>query len=198
MSLKVDRNILQWFDRFFEEEATTLRQHNFLSNYYQDNVHNKNNAAFTLEKSNTNYWKLYFELSNDYIIKLRQNVHPLFREYIYEQISIYNNSQIYNFLNTNVLRVFDNVAEYKYDYIENIYVIDYNNSFLDKCRNLIIGENRLLSENLYVNANKANCINFFNKDKSFILTLKFDSYDDENLLDSLLDLRKSIIINEKI
>jgi hypothetical protein len=196
MSLKVDRNILQWFDRFFEEESTTLRQHNFLSNLIQNNVYN-NNAAFTLEKRNSNYWKLYFELPNDYIIKLRQNVHPLFREYIYEQISIYNNSQIYNFINTNILRVFENVSDYEYDYIENIYVIDYSERFLEICKNLMVGENRLLNNDLYINADKKDSINFFNSDKSFILTLQFDPDNNEDLLDSLLDLRKSIIINEK-
>ncbi|WP_315166552.1 hypothetical protein [Metaclostridioides mangenotii] len=196
MSLKVDRNILQWFDRFFEEESTTLRQHNFLSNLSQNNVYN-NNAAFTLEKSNSNYWKLYFELPNDYIIKLRQNVHPLFREYIYEQISIYNNSHIYNFINTNILRVFENVSDYEYDYIENIYVIDYSERFLEICKKLMVGENRLLNNDLYINADKKNSINFFNSDKSFILTLQFDPDNNEDLLDSLLDLRKSIIINEK-
>ncbi|GAA0237987.1 hypothetical protein [Metaclostridioides mangenotii] len=197
MSLKVDRNILQWFDRFFEEGSTTLRQHNFLSNLSQNNVYNKNNVAFTLKKSNSNYWKLYFELSNDYIIKLRQNVHPLFREYIYEQISIYNNSQIYNFINTNILRVFKNVSNYEYDYIENIYVIDYSQKFLEKCENLLVGESRFLTNDLYINADKKDSIDFFNGDKSFILTLQFNPDNNENLLDSLLDLRKSIIINEK-
>ena len=39
---------------------------------------------------------------------------------------------------------------------------------------------------------------FFNSDGTFNLTLSFDIQKNENLLDSLLELRKSIIINERI
>ncbi|PBH17637.1 hypothetical protein BGV20_15750, partial [Clostridioides difficile] len=41
-------------------------------------------------------------------------------------------------------------------------------------------------------------IDFFNSDGTFKLTLSFYIKKNENLLDSLLELRKSIIINERI
>lgn len=198
MGLRVDRNILQWFDRFFEDEVTTISQYNFLTNLYQKNAYNKSNVAFTLEKGNSKYWKLYFELPNEYILKLKQNVHPIFREYIYEQISIYNNAQIYNFINRNVLDVFYKVADYKYDYLNNRYIIDYRDSFLDICKDIFIGETRVLDDDLYISILDKDNVNFFNRDKSFILYLNYNQDKEENMLDSLLDLRKSIIINDKL
>lgn len=198
MGLRVDRNILQWFDRFFEDEVTAISQYNFLTNLYQKNAYNKSNVAFTLEKGDSKYWKLYFELPNEYILKLKQNVHPIFREYIYEQISIYNNAQIYNFINHNVLDVFYKVADYKYDYLNNRYIIDYRDSFLDICKDIFIGETRVLDDDLYISILDKDNVNFFNRDKSFILYLNYNQDKEENMLDSLLDLRKSIIINDKL
>ncbi|HBG0319535.1 TPA: hypothetical protein KPD91_003441, partial [Clostridioides difficile] len=71
-------------------------------------------------------------------------------------------------------------------------------SFIDKCQYLLIGEKRLIDEDLYLIAKSKEVFDFFNSDGTFNLTLSFDIQKNENLLDSLLELRKSIIINERI
>ncbi|HBH0853383.1 TPA: hypothetical protein KR672_003013, partial [Clostridioides difficile] len=57
---------------------------------------------------------------------------------------------------------------------------------------------RLIDEDLYLIAKSKEVFDFFNSDGTFNLTLSFDIQKNENLLDSLLELRKSIIINERI
>lgn len=130
-------------------------------------------------------------------VKLEKNVHPIFREYIYEQISIYNNNRMYNFINSNLIGVFNNVAFYSYDQNSGAYTMNFRNSFLEKCNNLMVGEDRQIDTNLYLNASSNDLFRFFNEDKSFVMNLRFDTTRGENLLDSLIDLRKSIIINDR-
>lgn len=198
MSLKLDRNVLQWFDYVFENEKTSLRHYNFDCTLKEIRRASLNRVAFILEKNNSRYWKLYFEIPAEVTLKLKQNIHPLFREYIYEQISLYNDNQIYNFVNSNILKVFNNIAIYQYNILENLYTIDFRKSFIDKCQYLLIGEKRLIDEDLYLRVKSKEVFDFFNSDETFNLTLSFDIQKNENLLDSLLELRKSIIINERI
>ena len=198
MSLKLDRNILQWFDSFFEDSEPEVHNDNFLCNIYKNKSGGNEKTAFTLEKENSSYWKIYFEIPQETIIKLRKNVHPIFREYIYEQISFYNDNRIYNFINSNLLNVFNNVAFYSYDSGINAYTINFRKGFIDKCSYLAIGEDRQIDEDLYLNVQSQELFNFFNKDKSFMMNLAFSSSKGENLLDSLIDLRKSIIINDRM
>ena len=112
--LKLDRNILQWFDSFFEEQRTSLQKSNFICKLYRFEDKGRQKTALTLEKDNPKYWKIYFEMPQELAVKLEKNVHPIFREYIYEQISIYNNNRMYNFINSNLIGVFNNVAFYSY------------------------------------------------------------------------------------
>ncbi|WP_227868494.1 hypothetical protein [Clostridioides sp. ZZV15-6388] len=63
---------------------------------------------------------------------------------------------------------------------------------------MLIGEKRLIDEDLYLKAKSKEVFDFFNSDGTFNLTLSFDIQKNESLLDSLLELRKSIIINERI
>ena len=80
--------------------------------------------------------------------------------------------------------MFNNIAIYQYNILENLYTIDFKKSFIDKCQYLLIGEKRLIDEDLYLIAKSKEVFDFLQKN--------------ENLLDSLLELRKSIIINERI
>lgn len=75
--------------------------------------------------------------------------------------------------------------------------MNFRNSFLEKCNNLMVGEDRQIDTNLYLNASSNDLFRFFNEDKSFVMNLRFDTTRGENLLDSLIDLRKSIIINDR-
>ena len=195
--LKLDRNILQWFDSFFEEQRTSLQKSNFICKLYRFEDKGRQKTALTLEKDNPKYWKIYFEMPQELAVRLEKNVHPIFREYIYEQISIYNNNRMYNFINSNLIGVFNNVAFYSYVQNSGTYTMNFRNSFLEKCNNLMVGEDRQIDTNLYLNASSNDLFRFFNEDKSFVMNLKFDTTRGENLLDSLIDLRKSIIINDK-
>lgn len=197
MSLKLDRNILQWFDYFFEEHETFLQESNFICKLYKFEDKGIQKTILTLEKDNPKYWKIYFEMPQELVVILEKNVHPIFREYIYEQISIYNNSRMYNFINSNLIGVFDSVAFYNYNHDSGTYTMNFRKSFLEKCENLKVGEDRKINGDLYLNATSNENFNFFNKDKSFVMKLEFDMTKGENLLDSLIDLRKSIIINDR-
>lgn len=194
--LKLDRSILQWFDSFFEEQRTYLEKSNFICNLYKVENKGVEKIAFTLEKDNPKYWKIYFEMPQELAVRLENNVHPIFREYIYEQLSIYNNNRMYNFINSNLIGVFNNVAFYSYEPNSGVYTVNFRNSFLEKCNNLMVGEDRKIDTNLYLNASSNELFRFFNEDKSFVMSLRFDTERGENLLDSLIDLRKSIIIND--
>lgn len=197
MSLKLDRNILQWFDYFFEEQKTFFKESNFICKLYRIEDKGRQKTILTLEKDNPKYWKIYFEMPQELVVVLENNVHPIFREYVYEQISIYNNNRVYNFINSNIIGIFDTIAFYSYNHNSGGYTVNFRNSFLEKCRNLKVNEDREIGRNLYLNAESNEKFNFFNNDKTFAMSLKFDIAKEENLLDSLIDLRKSIIISDK-
>ena len=76
MSLKLDRNVLQWFDYVFENEKTSLRHYNFNCTLKEISSTSLNKVAFILEKNNSKYWKLYFEIPAEVTLKLKQNIHP--------------------------------------------------------------------------------------------------------------------------
>ncbi|WP_300276611.1 hypothetical protein [Peptacetobacter sp.] len=197
MSLKLDRNILQWFDYFFEEQKTFFQESNFICKLYRIEEKGRQKTILTLEKDNPKYWKIYFEMPQELVVILEENVHPIFREYICEQISIYNNNRIYNFINANLIGIFDTIAFYSYNQNLGAYTVNFRNSFLEKCRNLKVDEDRKIGRDLYLNAESNEKFKFFNDDRTFAMSLKFDIAKEENLLDSLIDLRKSIIISDK-
>ncbi|MDR0880912.1 MAG: hypothetical protein LBN09_09530 [Clostridioides sp.] len=196
MGLRLDRNILQWFDYFFEKEATTFTKQNFVSNLYQESNAGSQNIGVTLEKQDSKYWKLYFEIPSEVAIKLRKNVHPLFNQYIYEGISIYSDVDIYEFINSNLMKVFDSVCSYIYNPMCDLYVADFKDEFIENCGKIDIGDIRIVAKDLYIMPMSNDCVKFFNYDQSFILTLRYNLNMDEDLLDSLLNLRKSIILNK--
>ncbi|TQQ85311.1 hypothetical protein EXD82_02630 [Peptacetobacter hominis] len=198
MALKLDRNIMQWFDSFFEDEKSSVQKNNFLCKSYVRKTPEGDKTGFTLEKENSDYWKMYFEIPQETVIRLKKNVHPIFREYIYEKRSFYNDNMIYDFINSNLLNIFNNVAVYTYDKNINAYIMNFSRLFVERCRYLSIGEDRKITENLYINAETQENFRIFNRDRSFVIMFSFDASEGENLLDSLIDLRKSIIINDGI
>ncbi|WP_101772953.1 hypothetical protein [Peptostreptococcus faecalis] len=196
MSFKFDREIMKWFDLFFEDQKNLFNMENFLCSMQEINNTKKNGNLITLEKQDSNYWKLEFSLPENYVIKLQKNVHPFFGEYIYEEISIYCDDNMYDFLNYYLMKVLDNVVLYTYDIESKTHYINYKDSFLRKCKYMESGKKRFLDEDLYIVANSDRNFDFVNFSGTFKLNLCFDPNKGENLLDSILNIRKSIIISE--
>ena len=89
----------------------------------------------------------------------------------------------------------NNIVKYSYYPLEKVYYMDYNDDFISKCRYLQVGEKRVIDEDLYLIALSNKSFDFFNFAKTFKLNLSFEPSKGEDLLDSILDLRKSIIVN---
>ncbi|MDR1774373.1 MAG: hypothetical protein LBR30_05850 [Clostridioides sp.] len=196
MSLNLDAGILSCFDYFFENDVSTFDKYDFIAKLHILNIAGKKGIGISLQKKNSDYWRLYFELPREYFLKLKRNVHPIFNEYIYDSVSIYNNEKVYNFLNENIVNIFNSICIYEYNFFVDSYLLDFKSSFLNKVAYLRVGEVIQIARDLYMIADSNESFDFFNGDKSFVLNLKYDSNNDENILDSLLDLRKSILINK--
>ena len=196
MAFKFDREIMKWFDSFFEESTDIFNVNNFLCSMQEFDHKKRTDNVIILEKENSNYWRLEFSIPENYVIKLRKNVHPFFGEYIYDEISIYSDDRIYDFVNRYIVKVLDNVVKYTYQPIDRVYFIDYNDEFIRKCRYLQVGEKRVIDEDLYLIPNSNKSFDFINFANTFKLNLSFDPNKGEDLLDSIMDLRKSIIISE--
>lgn len=196
MMFRFDREIMKWFDMFFENNTYIFNISNFLCSMQEFDSSHRQEHLIILEKSNSNYWRLEISIPRNYVLKLRKNVHPLFGEYIYDEISIYSDNNMYNFLNEYLIKVINNIVQYTYHPTENVYYIDYNDEFIRKCKYIKVGEKRLIDEDLYLVAVSNKSFDLFNFSKTFKLNLSFDSKKGESLLDSVLDLRKSIILSE--
>lgn len=196
MAFKFDREIMKWFDSFFEEQVDIFNVNNFLCSMQEFDHKKRTDNLIVLEKDNSNYWRLEFSIPENYVIKLRKNVHPFFGEYIYNEISIYSDDRIYDFVNRYIVKILDNVVKYTYQPIDKVYFIDYNDEFMRKCKYLQVGEKRVIDEDLYLIPKSNKSFDFLNFANTFKLNLSFDPKKGEDLLDSILDLRKSIIISE--
>lgn len=195
MSLKFDREIMSWFDAFFENRKESISIDNFVCSLQGFNRNDAENIV-VLEKDKTAYWRIEFSLTESYVTKLRKNVHPLFGGYIYEEISIYSDDRIYDFINYYLTKIFDNVVSYLYQPSTNSFFIDYRDEFIRKSKLVDIGKITEIDEDLYILLNSNSNIDFFNLSKSFKLNLSFDPTKGEDLLDSLIDLRRSVILND--
>ena len=197
MSFRFDREVMRWFDTFFEDSIDMFNINNFLCSIQEFDSSRRNDDVIILEKSNTNYWRLEISIPKNYVVKLRKNVHPFFGEYIYDEISIYSDDSMYEFVNAQLIKVFNNVAKYSYQALDNVYYLDYNDEFIRKCRYIKVGEKRVIDEDLYLMPLSNKSFDFFNFDKTFKLNLSFEPSKGENLLDSIIDLRRSIILSDK-
>lgn len=199
MNIKFDREVMKWFDLLFESHKDIFSVNNFIckiENKVENSTKNiYGNKIVSLGKNSTNYWKLEFNLSDSYILRLSKNIHPLFDEYIYEEFTLYRDDKIYSVLNKFIIRVFNAVTEYVYNPIEDLYYLNYQREFVRKCDNLVFGKMIEIDYDVYIVANDVDDIDFYNKEKNIRLNLRFNSMDGEDLLDSILDLRKSIIMN---
>ncbi|CAK7004386.1 MAG: hypothetical protein PEPC_00169 [Peptostreptococcus russellii] len=195
MDFKFDREIMKWFDSFFEDKIDIFNVSNFLCSMQEFDSKKRTDNLIILEKENSNYWRLEFSIPKNYVIKLKKNVHPFFGEYIYDEISIYSDDKIYDFINMYIMKIMNNIVKYSYYPLEKVYYMDYNDDFISKCRYLQVGEKRVIDEDLYLIALSNKSFDFFNFAKTFKLNLSFEPSKGEDLLDSILDLRKSIIVN---
>lgn len=196
MAFRFDREIMKWFDSFFEDQIDIFNVNNFLCSMQEFDPQKRTDNLIILEKENSDYWRLEFSIPENYVIKLRKNVHPFLGEYIYDQISIYSDDRIYDFVNQYIVKILNNVVNYTYHPIDRIYYMDFNNEFIRKCKYLQVGEKRVIDEDLYLTPLSNKSFDFYNFAKTFKLNLSFDPKKGEDLLDSILDLRKSIIISE--
>lgn len=197
MAFKLDREVMKWFDTFFEDSIDIFNVNNFLCSIQEFDSNHRRDDLIILEKSNSDYWRLEIGIPKNYVIKLRKNVHPFFGEYIYDEISIYSDDNMYDFINKYIIKVINNIVKYTYQPIENVYYIDYNDEFIRKCKYIKVGEKRVIDEDLYLVPVSNKSFDFFNFRRNFKLNLSFEPNRGETLLDSILDLRKSIILDDK-
>lgn len=196
MRLKFDREIMKWFDSFFENRVDMFNIDNFLCSLHDFETSLDNRKVIVLQKENSNYWKLEFSLPGNYVIKLKKNVHPIFGQYIFDEISIYSDDIVYDKINSYIMKIINNMIEIKYDLFNSRYLIDYREEFIDICNKMVIGEKNLLIEDIYMIANTNSDLDFLNYANTFKLNLSFDPDKGEDLIDSILDLRRSIIVRD--
>lgn len=196
MDFKFDREIMKWFDSFFEDQINMFNVSNFLCSMQEVDSENRADNLIILEKEDSSYWKMEFTIPRKYVLKLKKNVHPFFGEYIYDEISIYSDDKIYEFINLYIMKILNNAVEYSYYPMDKVYSIDYNDDFIKKCRYLQVGEKRIIDEDLYLIALSNKSFDFSNFANTFKLNLSFEPTRGEDLLDSILDLRRSIIVKK--
>lgn len=218
MSINLDRNIMKWFDELFEKNLMTISIDDFVcslldakSNADLDTKSNvdldaranadltrKNKAEIdtkiSLNRANHIYWTIDISLPYKYIRRLRDNVHPLFGGYVYEEISIYEDQEKYRQLNTWLQDLYNSVLDYSYSDIKRAYVLSYRQEFLNMCSNVGIGQKVLIDKDLVFCPINQDKVKFTNLDESIDLNLMYNSSIGESLIDSLLDISRSIII----
>ncbi len=196
MRLKFDREIMKWFDSFFENRVDMFNIDNFLCSLQDFETNLDSRKVIVLQKENSNYWKLEFSLPDNYVVKLKKNVHPIFGQYIFDEISIYSDDIVYDKINSYIMKIINNIIEIKYDLFNSRYLIDYREEFIDICNKMVIGERNLLIEDVYMIANTNSDLDFLNYANTFKLNLSFNPDKGEDLIDSILDLRRSIIVRD--
>ncbi|MDY4560471.1 MAG: hypothetical protein SO435_01970 [Peptostreptococcus porci] len=196
MNLSIDREVMRWFDSLFQSQNDMISINNFICKLDDYDKSMLGGKVISLGKYSTNYWKLEFNISDSYLLRLKKNIHPLFNEYIYEEMTLYNDDNMFTTINRFVIRVFNIVADYEYDVIEGAYYINYNRYFVELCRGISHGDVIKLDYDVLMLVNSDDNIVFFNDENTIKLNLRFDIEMGEDILDSLLDLRKSIITSK--
>ncbi|WAW15690.1 hypothetical protein [Peptostreptococcus equinus] len=194
MDLRFDREIMKWFDSFFQEAIESISIDNFFCKTERNSRLLDRSRKFILEKNNGKYWQIEFTVPESKVLKIEKNVNTFFKEYIIEEISMYSDDEIYDFINSKIKDVYNEVVEYRYNEDKNTYVMSYSKEFMDKCSGMKVGEIRFLNEDLMIKIWNEEKISIVNIDNTFNLILNYDTNKNEDMLDSLLDLRKSVII----
>lgn len=195
MNLKFDREIMKWFDAFFEDSIESLLVDSFLCSQKIFDSYSHRGRLFTLEKKNSKYWKIEFFVPENKVLSIEKNVSPFFKEYIIEEISMYRDDEIYSFLNDSLKDIYRRIVKYTYIPEKNAYTMAYTDEFMEICRGLKVGDLKLISEDLVMKIWSEDKISIENRDDSFKLTLNYETKKEEDLMDALLDLRKSVILN---
>lgn len=193
--MKFDREFLRGFDDFFQLKKTKIFIDDFVfeleNKYVRDNY-----SLVRLYKNNDIFWKLEFILPSEYILRLNKNVHPIFKEYIDDRISIYADNKLYRFINENILEIYRAIAEISYDPISMRKFIDFSDFFINRCKDIAYGEERQISTDKFLKVFDEDNVLIRNYDKSFMLSLHYNSDYGESMLDSLIDMQKSIMLKE--
>ncbi|KGF12462.1 hypothetical protein HMPREF1639_06105 [Peptostreptococcus sp. MV1] len=210
MNYTFDRDIMRWFDYLFENRTNTLRVDNFICNMYDELVYEsmgkrlplpvkkfKDDNVISLEKKGSNFWTISFLLPSKYVYRLRENVHPYFGHYIYENISIYNNDEVYSLINKYIADILNFMVDYVYYPEEGDYYIDYRDDFIKTCSSLELGKRVLITDDIYMWIKSDEEIDFVNRSKSFNMKLRFDSSSGQELMDAIIDLSRSILLTRR-
>lgn len=191
MYLRLNREIMRWFDYLYEERRLKFEIDEFTF-LLKENAENTGNVL-SIAKKNSKYWMLEFELNNGYVQRLRSNVHPIFGEYIYDQVSIYMDDVIYDRLNRYIGSVFESVLRLEYSNDEMGYVMAYNENFVSLSKEIEYNQKNRISNDLNMVAKRDGEILFQNDDNTVRLSIKYDPGKGEGPIDSLFDLRKSLV-----
>lgn len=210
MNYIFDRGIMRWFDHLFEKHTNTFLIDNFICNMYDRarpvdksdilplaTKKYKDDSVISLAKKESSFWTISFLLSSKYVYELRENVHPYFGHYIYENISVYNNDDVYSFVNKYLLDILNYMVDYIYYPEEDDYYIDYRDEFINTCSDMDYGERVLVTEDIYMFIISEDQLNFIDKSERFNLELRFDSRGGQELMDAILDLSRSILLKTR-
>lgn len=210
MNYIFDRGIMRWFDHLFEKHTNTFSIDNFICNMYDRarpvdksdilplaTKKYKDDSVISLAKKESSFWTISFLLSSKYVYELRENVHPYFGHYIYENISVYNNDDVYSFVNKYLLDILNYMVDYIYYPEEDDYYIDYRDEFINTCSDMDYGERVLVTEDIYMYIISEDQLNFIDKSERFNLELRFDSRGGQELMDAILDLSRSILLKTR-
>lgn len=210
MNYIFDRDIMRWFDHLFEKHTNTFLIDNFICNMYDRarpvdksdilplaTKRYKDDSVISLAKKESSFWTISFLLSSKYVYELRENVHPYFGHYIYENISVYNNDDVYSFVNKYLLDILNYMVDYIYYPEEDDYYIDYRDEFINTCSAMNYGERVLVTDDIYMYIISEDQLNFIEKSERFNLELRFDSRGGQELMDAILDLSRSILLKTR-
>lgn len=191
MYLSLNREIMRWFDCLYEERRYRFDVDNFT--FYLREGRGLHSNILSIKKKNSDYWMLEFALNEGYVERLRKNVHPVFNEYIYDTVSIYMDDVIYNRLNEHIIAVFDNVISLDFAESHGGYTMSFDKRFIDLAKSIEYNIPLRVAENLYITANSDKDVSFTNNDNTVSLRLGYEPYKGENMIDSLIDLRRSLV-----
>ncbi len=212
-----DRDIMRWFDNLFEKNVSSFLVENFMCNIYDnsklikisDNSKSNNGTnlipleldcsvedrVISLSKKESNLWTVSFLLSSKYVSLLKENVHPYFGHYIFENVSVYNNDEVYSFINNQIIEILEFVIDYRYDIDEDNYYIDYSDEFINLCSIIEINNRVMITESIYMYFVSEKELNFVDSCNRFNLNLRFDKKLGVGLMDSIIDLTESILLS---
>ena len=117
--------------------------------------------------------------------------------HIFENISVYNNDEVYSFVNKYIVDILNFMVDYVYYPEEDDYYIDYRDEFIKTCSGIEYGKRVLVTDDIYMYILSKEELNFIDKSERFNLELRFDSGSGQELMDAIVDLSRSILLRSK-